>query len=469
MKISTNLKKPARVALKKINIMKNIFWLLVIPLLFLLPSKIQAQGFSELGIINGLNSNTYLYSICSDPSGNIYAAGSFTNDSGNPYVAKWNGTAFIELGGLNAMSNNGVIHGLCSDLSGNIYAGIGHYGNTYVTKYDGTSWAILGGDANSLGNNGISCLCSDPLGNIYAAVDSFDGTNYYNYVCKWNGSSWGPLNGLGANSTILTLCSDASGNIYAAGWFTDSSGNPYVAKYNGTAWSELGSLTPLDAVQNAIHTLYSDALGNIYAGGKFTNASGKRYVAKWNGATWSELGGDDALGANGDIFTIAGDTSGNIYAAGGFVSGAESSDNYYVAKYNGTTWSQLTLCNGGDFDDPIESLCSDPKGNIYAGGDFGVAEYSATACVTGINAIKFANSIVVSPNPTNNVFTISLGNTVSNATIKLINLAGQTIFEKPNQSGGKFIFDISSQPQGIYFVEVQQQENFWAGKVVKAN
>ena len=41
--------------------------------------------------------------ICTDESGNIYAAGYFTNHSGNSYVAKYNGTVWSELGGANAL------------------------------------------------------------------------------------------------------------------------------------------------------------------------------------------------------------------------------------------------------------------------------------------------------------------------------------------------------------------------------
>ena len=64
---------------------------------------------------------------------------------------------------------------------------------------------------------------------------------------------------------------------------------------------------------------------------------------------------------------------------------------------------------------------------------------------------------------------ISLPSAVNNATIKLINLTGQTVLEKQNQSGNQFNIDLSNQSAGIYFVEVQQAGNVWRGKVVKSN
>lgn len=76
-----------------------------------------------------------------------------------------------------------------------------------------------------------------------------------------------------------------------------------------------------------INTICIDASGNLYAGGGFTNSSGSRYVAKWDGTTWSELGGPNALAASGDILSICTDASGNIYTAGGFLN---SSGNIYT-------------------------------------------------------------------------------------------------------------------------------------------
>src|ERR1041384_2103543 len=101
--------------------MKKNFTLLL-SALFLFCGLIKAQSWSELGGLNGLSANNPINSVCSDASGNIYAAGWFTNSSGNWYVAKYNGSSWSELGGLNGLSANGYIQSVCSDASGNIYA-----------------------------------------------------------------------------------------------------------------------------------------------------------------------------------------------------------------------------------------------------------------------------------------------------------------------------------------------------------
>jgi hypothetical protein len=327
---------------------KRIFVILLTA--FLLKFKlITAQSWSELGGLNGLAANYWIYSICSDANNNIYAAGIFQNGSGM-YVAKWNGSAWSSIGGaINGQSFNSLIKSLCSDASGNLYAAGDFFntsGNRYVAKWNGSSWSELGG-LTGLGTNngtqsGIQSICSDGLGNIYAA-GGFTNTSGKRYVAKWNGSSWselGGLNGLGASSgvnskEIISICSDGLGNIYAAGSFTNTSGKRYVAKWNGSSWSELGGLNGLGA-NDWINSICSDGLGNIYAAGSFTNTSGKRYVAKWNGSSWSELGVliVNPSAVNNHIFSICSDASANIYAAGRL---SNTSSNYYVAKWNGST------------------------------------------------------------------------------------------------------------------------------------
>jgi Secretion system C-terminal sorting domain/Domain of unknown function (DUF5122) beta-propeller len=332
--VKSRLSRFYRGSLSGLSGKKNLT--LLLPALFLFCSHIKAQSWSELGGLNGLSAGSSIFSVCSDASGDIYAAGWFTNSSGKKYVAKYNGSAWSELGGLNGLAANGEIWSLCIDASGNIYAG-GYFtngpnntGKYYIAKYDGSAWNELGG-LNGLAAIGpIQTVCSDASGNIYA-VGAFTNSSGKQYVAKYNGSSWselGGLNGLAANNLILSVCSDASGNIYAAGGFTNSSGNKYVAKYNGSVWSELGGLNGL-AANSGIYSVCSDASGNIYAAGWFTNSSGNWYVAKYNGSAWSELGGLNGLAANGQIYSVYSDASGNIYAAGWFTN---SSGKKYVAN-----------------------------------------------------------------------------------------------------------------------------------------
>ena len=106
--------------------------------------------WTELGTgSNALNANAFITTITTDPSGNVYAGGWFTNPAGRYYVAKWNGTAWAELGsGTNALNANSLINTIVSDAAGNIYAAgtfRNSLGKNYVAKWNGTTWSEVGG------------------------------------------------------------------------------------------------------------------------------------------------------------------------------------------------------------------------------------------------------------------------------------------------------------------------------------
>jgi hypothetical protein len=279
-------------------------------------------GWSKVG---DLKANDMIWSLTSDASGNIYAAGYFTNAGKYHYVAKWNGTAWSELGSLNA---NSSIYAITTDAGGNIYA-TGDFSNgatsdggvKYVARWNGSNWTDIGGGGGLI-------LTADSSGNIY------QGTT------KWNGSVWSnicPICTL-TLSSVRALASNAAGSIqYAGGDFMHDNGYRYVARCDGSnCWSEIGNLN----ANSNIQSLVTDNSGNVYAGGDFTNGSlntnGYRYVAKWNGSVWSELG---SLNANGTVYSLAVDIQhGYLYASGYF---SNSKGEYYVAKWDGATWSDL--------------------------------------------------------------------------------------------------------------------------------
>ncbi len=141
-------------------------------------------------------------------------------------------------------------------------------------------------------------------------------------------------------------------------------------------WTELGGTNALNA-NSIIACIATDRVGNIYVAGDFTDSAiwyeGHFYVAKWDGNSWSELGtGANALNARNEISCIATDAAGNVYAAGDF----RDSVNYlhghnYVAKWDGHSWTELgTGSNALNADSMIYCLTTDVFGNVYTAGRF---------------------------------------------------------------------------------------------------
>ena len=447
-------------------------------------AKWNGTAWSELGGANGLNANGLIYSICCDSFGNVYAAGDFTNSNNNKYVAKWDGTAWSELGGTNSLMANCTIFSIYSDVNGNIYAAglftngsSNANGNKYVAKWDksNNTWSELGG-LNGLAANGpIISICTDATGNIYAAGEFTNNNNEY-YIAKWNGVVWsevGHNNGTTANFTIEAICIDSSGNIYAAGGQFNAWRNYFVSKWNGTTWSELGGNNGIN-VDSVIYTLYCDASGNVYAGGTFINSMGNYYVAKYTPSI--------CVSAPIAFFSLSPDTNmAHHWYALNQCTGASPltySWSWGDASFNdtGRTPSHI-YSTAGSYKVCVTISEANGCSNTYCDSSY-LSRLNSTNSIVTINVVNqlptasgiqtlTENIINIAPNPTNTTTTITLTKPVDNATIKLINLTGQTILSTQKQSGDHFNFDISQQAQGIYFVEIRQADNVWRSKIVK--
>jgi hypothetical protein len=310
----------------------------------------------------------------------------------NPTISNWS-----KLGGNAATSLGSPITCMYLDATGNLYVSANYaywipiqsdkYSMSYIAKWNGTNWTQLGGQTLNA-NGSINTICGDTSGNIYAAgqfsdtiiqenqIYSYPSGN--NYVAKWNGISWVNLGGKGslknssgpAESIIPSIAlNPTNGYLYAAGYYPAT--NSKVAYYNNSAWVYLDNTSNLNG--GGISQIMFSKTGDLYSCGSFTNTNGKCYVAKWNGTTWSELGGVNALNANGSINAMCIDASGNIYVAGNFSYNMSSNQSLYVAKWDGNTWSiigynYLFAPAYAGYSGGIQSLVINSSGTIFAAG-----------------------------------------------------------------------------------------------------
>lgn len=72
---------------------------------------------------------------------------------------------------------------------------------------------------------------------------------------------------------------------------------------------------------------------------------------------------------------------------------------------------------------------------------------------SNINENNF-NPISVFPNPANGQVSLTSGKPLTEASFKLMNVAGQVVMEKKEIAGSTFDFDVSEQAAGIYFIEI---------------
>jgi hypothetical protein len=211
---------------------------------------------------------------------------------------------------------------------------------------------------------------NDRIDNLIANSNGILYASQKNYVVKWDGNSWSKLGGVNDtfNGNVRTIAQDKNGNIYAGGNFTNTKGQYYIAKYNGTTWSEFGVLEGRNLWFGGIFKIVIDLNGGLYATGDFFKGNGN-YVAKFIGGSFTILGDTNSSPFNYQINALALDLKGNLYAGGAFwKSDIDGNGTYfYVAKWNGNSWSVLGNLDTSFFGNSIVSITTDLKGNVYAG------------------------------------------------------------------------------------------------------
>ncbi len=216
----------------------------------------------------------------------------------------------------------------------------------HVTSFSNRPASIAGDEDwdDSFGLPGVDgyvyALAIDGEGNVYVGGSfTVAGNQSANYIAKWDGSDWDSL-GSGMNGTVFTIAIDGD-NIYAGGLFTQAGGNSarHVAVWDGSVWNSLGS-GPTNGVNSIVYAI-AVIDHDVYVGGDFTEAGGNstiRYIAKWNGTSWTDVGS----GVNAKVNALTVDAHDNLYAGGDFtVTGGGNANR--VAKWNGSSWSALGL------------------------------------------------------------------------------------------------------------------------------
>lgn len=90
-----------------------------------------------------------------------------------------------------------------------------------------------------------------------------------------------------------------------------------------------------------------------------------------------------------------------------------------------------------------------------------------TTNTTGIAGIDGNATIVLSPNPADDVLRIYSASAFQKASVRLMSINGKTIQQTENLSGTDFNLDVSALSSGIYFVEVYTDQVISRNKFIK--
>jgi hypothetical protein len=460
--------------------------------------KWDGTSWSQVFDVGGAPNNP-IRSIIADASGNIYAGGDFRNANSHSYVGKWNGTILKELGRQGEyLPNPNGIKLVIADKFGYVYA-VGQFWNptnnplTMVAKWDGVGWRPLRSTTLPFDVEQVEAMTTDSSGNVYAG-GRFQNLNGEYCVAKWDGANWIELTGattsIHAVDYINSLNTDSTGNIYATGFFIENNTGYGIAKWDGTNWTKLSSVPvssfggikfgPQDGVyvigpyqnyfsQNYVAKVEPDGSwhelgtgtnaliangfirsiavdrknGNAYAGGTFFNSNGVRYVAKWNGTNWSELG---SLPDNSLVSAIVTDTSGNVYAS----LHRSALPNSYIGKWNGTSWTEFSGDNQFNFTSDITSLYKDHLENFYAAPYYNVFAHGRSVLILRKPALTSSpNNYCSNATGTQSIKILNLGDT--SRVHVLVKLDNATL---PVNADSSFSFTASSLTPGTHRLTV---------------
>ncbi len=193
-----------------------------------------------------------------------------------------------------------------------------------------------------------------------------------NCIVTWNPANgeWATL-GSGIGYYVGALAVLANNDLVAGGWFDSIGSVPArgIARWDGHSWSALGSGVSRESYDSGVNALAVLPDGSLIAAGKFESAGNVsvHHIARWDGTTWSDLDGGMG-GDHPEVEALAVLPDGSLIAGGSFTSaGGEPIEQ--LARWHDSNWSIVgsnfveSAGSGG-----VHALTVLPDGTLVAGG-----------------------------------------------------------------------------------------------------
>ena len=454
-------------------------------------------------------------SIAVDANGNIYVAGSFTGTSitfGSSTLTNAGGYSAIFIVKYDTLGNTLWAKSAGGSGTGDDYAysvSVDKNGNAYVVgTFESPTITFGSTTLTQAGIRDIFIVKYDTSGNpLWAkSAGGNDSDEAFSVTVDANGNSYMAgyygSTSITFGSTTFTNSNNihglASTDIFIVKY--DSSGNPLWAKNDGVIGNATG--------ENYAKSIAIDVNGNTYVAGFFTS-----HTITFGSTTLTNTGGYD-------MFIVKYDSSGNSlwaksvgnasYVEANSVAVDKNGNTSIVGWFNNPTMTigSTTLTNTGnrnmfivEYDasgNPLwaksaggtstygvaNSVTVDANGNAYVVGffqsspisfgtntltissayDMFIAKLCGSSCTTDIMEHNMETDFYIYPNPTNGLLNLQMSQ-VENAQIKIYNVFGECIYQNISTSSNQLI-DLSSQADGIYFINIKTNEGMINKKII---
>ena len=297
------------------------------------------------------------------------------------------------------------------------------------------------------------------IGDFDAFISKLDSSGNFVWAKQFGGES---------NQIGFSITTDAFSNVYTTGVFdattdfdpgpstfymTPTTGrNTFVSKLNAAGnfvWAKQisgyshGNAITLDAENNVYTTGYFDGYTD------FDPGSGTSII-------------NEPL-TSPDTFIAKYDSSGNFIWVRRFAGATPSSN--YGASTGVDAFNNIYTTGGfqgtSDFDPSINTFnfTSSSESNAYI-------HKMCQGCTAGISEDNLPNNISLFPNPTSGQINLMTNDQKEIISFKIINSTGQLI-EETKPFSHKIHLDITTAPDGIYFMEVTTAEGIFRTKFLK--
>jgi uncharacterized repeat protein (TIGR03803 family) len=405
-------------------------------------------------------------------------------NSGNVFSIDTNGNNFKDLWDFYDTSNNGALpHGSLTIIGNKLYGttssgGLHNNGIIFSINTNGTDFKdmfdfnqqttgetpdgsltlsggklygmVFGGGANALGD----LFSIDTNGSNFTDIFDFNSTT--------GQAGYGSL-AVSPNGNMLFGMSTFGGAY--------SDGMVFSVASNGSYFKDvLDFVTTNGSLPNGSLLLNGNVLyGMTEQGG--LNRDGCVFSIDSNGANYKDMhdfNGTDGLHPYGDL--VLGPLNmlyGMTYQAGTYTNG-----NIFSINADGSNFTSMYLFQTATGANPLGNLTI--AGNAF----YGMAEYFGAnqdgvifrykdpAALGVDNVTANPGAINLYPNPNKGIFTITFNKVAaqgSQAKVEVYNVLGEKVYSQLNSQQSAFNIDLSSQPSGVYFYKVLQENGELVG------
>lgn len=400
-------------------------------------ARLNTDGTIDVSFSTGIGANHIVHTTSIQSDGKILIGGWFTSFNGvsRNHISRLNINGTIDYSFDPGTGANNNIHNISIQSDGKIIIGgdFTSYNGVAINRIarlnnDGTLDASFNPGSGSDGTVESTSIQNDGKIIIGGYFSYFDGTSISSIARLNNDGTLDPTfnTGSGPNWTVLNTSIQSDGKIIIVGLFDlfNWIARNHIARLNVDGSLDI-SFNPGTAANLTIHALSILSDGKIIIGGEFYNYNGitANQIARLESDGTLDSNFDSGFGVVNQILTIA-----------------IQSDNKIII--------------GGDFD-------------IYNGiARKNIARLQNSSTVSINNTYPIGEDILFYPNPSNGVFTLQ-SDGLSNAFVNVYHSAGQLLIQQKNISGNSVKLDLSSQPKGLYIIEINQKSNSKRFKISK--